>query len=211
MGTKALLTATELEHTPKPLEGGGWELDEGELVQVSPNSFPQSELIQRIYLILRSWLRGRGLGRVAADTWFEIAPHIVRAPDVAFIPADRLAAIDPRHALKVLPALAVEVLGPSPSGRDVSRRVQQYREAGIPLIWVLSIPTGLKLMFMVADLFARLQSKTRWMRPVFCLAFPCRSQSYLRRKNKRILGIAPALPSYRPDKVNQFDPALHAS
>jgi Uma2 family endonuclease len=137
MGTKALLTATELEHTPKPLEGGGWELDEGELVQVSPNSFQQSELVQRIYLILRSWLRGRGLGRVAADTWFELSPHLVRAPDVAFIPADRLAAIDPRHALKVLPALVVEVLGPSPSGRDVSRRVQQYRKAGVPLIWVV--------------------------------------------------------------------------
>lgn len=137
MGTKTLLTAAELEHTPKPMEGGGYELDEGELVQVSPNSFQQSELIQRIYLILRSWLRGRGLGRVAADTWFELAPHVVRAPDVAFIPADRLAGLDPRHALKVLPALVVEVLGPSPSGRDVSRRVQQYREAGIPLIWVV--------------------------------------------------------------------------
>lgn len=137
MGTKALLTATELERTPKPMEGGGWELDEGELVQVSPNSFQQSELIFRMYSILRSFVRGKRLGRVAADTWFELAPHVVRAPDIAFIPADRLAAIDPRHALKVLPALVVEVLGPSPSGRDVTRRVQQYREAGVPVIWVV--------------------------------------------------------------------------
>ena len=137
MGTKALLTATELEHTPKPLEGGGYELDEGELVQVSPNSFQQSKLIQKVYVILQTWLRGKGLGIVAVDTWFEIAPHVVRAPDVAFIPADCLAAIDPRHALKVLPALVVEVLGPSPSGRDVSRRIQQYREAGVQLIWVV--------------------------------------------------------------------------
>jgi Uma2 family endonuclease len=137
MGTKALLTATDLEHTPKPLEGGGWELDEGELVQVSPNRLQQSDLIFRLYSILREFVRAKRLGRVVADTWFEIAPHIVRAPDVAFIPADRLAVIDPRHALKVLPALVVEVLGPSASGRDVSRRVQQYREAGIPLIWVV--------------------------------------------------------------------------
>jgi Uma2 family endonuclease len=31
----------------------------------------------------------------------------------------------------------IEVLGPSLSGRDVSRRVQQYRQAGIPLIGVV--------------------------------------------------------------------------
>ena len=137
MGTKTLITAAELEHTPKPLEGGGWELDEGELVQVSPNSFQQSKLIQKVYAILQTWLRGKGLGAVAVDTWFEIEPHVVRAPDVAFIPANCLAAIDPRHAPKVVPALVVEVLGPSPSGRDVSRRIEQYREAGVPLIWVV--------------------------------------------------------------------------
>lgn len=137
MGTKALLTATELEHTPKPLEGGGWELDEGELVQVSPNSLQQFDLIFRLYSILREFVRAKRLGRVVADTWFELAPYVVRAPDVAFIPADRLAGLDPRQALKVLPALVVEVLGPSPSGRDVSRRVQQYREAGVPLIGVV--------------------------------------------------------------------------
>jgi hypothetical protein len=33
----------------------------------------------------------------------------------------------------------------------------------------------------------------------------------LRRKNKRILGITLALPSYCPDKVNQFDRGLRAS
>jgi Uma2 family endonuclease len=137
MGTKTLITVAELEHTPKPLEGGGWELDEGELVQVSPNSLQQFEVIFRLYSILRSFVRDNGLGKVVADTWFELAPHIVRAPDVAFIPADRLRGIDPRHALKALPTLVAEVLGPSPSGRDVSRRIQQYRQAGIPLIWVV--------------------------------------------------------------------------
>ena len=137
MGTKTLLTAADLEQTPKPMEGGGYELDEGELVQVSPNSLQQFDLIFHLYSILRDFLRGKGLGRVAADTWFELAPHLVRAPDVAFIPADRLPGIDPKHALKVLPALVAEVLGPGPSSRDVSRRIQQYREAGIPLIWIV--------------------------------------------------------------------------
>jgi len=137
MGTRTLLTALDLEQTPKPLEGGGWELDEGELVQASPNSLQQFDLIFRLYSILRDFVRAKGLGRVAADTWFEFGPHTVRAPDVAFIPADRLSRIDPKHALKVLPSLVAEVLGPSPSGRDVSRKVQQYRQAGIPLIWVV--------------------------------------------------------------------------
>lgn len=137
MGTKALLSVLDLERTPRPMEGGGWELDEGELVRVSPNSLQQFDLIFRLYSILRDFVRSKGLGRVVADTWFELPPHTVRAPDVAFIPADRLAGIDPRHVLRVLPSLVVEVLGPSQSARDVSRRVQQYREAGITLIWVV--------------------------------------------------------------------------
>lgn len=148
------LTIEDLEHTPKPIEGGGFELDEGELVYVSPNSLEQWEIIHRAYHLLKEFVDAHGLGLVVADTWFELLPHAVRAPDVAFIPANCLSGIDPRHALKVAPALAVEVLGSSEpalgrqiaisSGsrlagtpRDMARRIRQYFDAGVAHVAVI--------------------------------------------------------------------------
>lgn len=154
MATKTLLTVQDLERTPKPLEGGGYELDEGELVYVSPNSLEQWEIIHRCYHLLKDFVDAQGLGLVVADTWFEILPRAVRAPDVAFVPSERLSGIDPKHALKVIPALAVEVLGSSEPAlarkitleasarlagtpRDMTRRIRQYFEAGVQRVWVL--------------------------------------------------------------------------
>ncbi len=134
---KTLLSTDELEKLPRPEQGGGYELDEGEPVYVSPNSVEQSTIIYRIYALLNEWARRGNLGLVAADSWIELAPGIVRAPDVAYIPRERLSNVDPKHALKVVPALAVEVLSAYSTAREMSRKIQQYRDAGIELIWVV--------------------------------------------------------------------------
>jgi Uma2 family endonuclease len=154
MTTRVLLTAEDLERTPRPIEGGGYELDEGELVYVSPNSIEQWEIIHRVYHLLKEFVDGRKLGLVTADAWIEIAQHSIRAPDVAFIPADRIAGFDPKHALKAVPALAIEVLGSAElalsqriaqdSGarlagtpRDMTRRIRQYFDAGVLRVLVI--------------------------------------------------------------------------
>jgi Uma2 family endonuclease len=62
---------------------------------------------------------------------------VVRAPDVAYVPRERISNLDPKHALKVTPALAVEVLSPLNTAREMSRKIQQYRDAGVELIWVV--------------------------------------------------------------------------
>jgi Uma2 family endonuclease len=137
MSTRTFLSIDEFEKLPEPEQGGGYELDEGEPVYVSPNSFEQAEIIQRIYESLREWARAGDRGLVAADTWIELAPAVVRAPDVAYFPRERVSNIDPKHALKVVPALAVEVLSGRNTAREMSRKIQQYRDAGVELIWVV--------------------------------------------------------------------------
>ena len=137
MNTRTTLSVDEFERLPEPEEGGGYELDEGEAVDVSPNSLEQSEIIYRIYALLKEWAKSSDRGLVAADTWFELAPGVVRAPDVAYVPRERIANLDPKHALKVVPALAVEVLSTYNTAREMSRKIQQYRDAGVELIWVV--------------------------------------------------------------------------
>jgi Uma2 family endonuclease len=134
---KTLLTTDEFERLPEPEQGGGYELDEGEPVYVSPNSLEQFRIIFRLFLMLSDWAKNNDQGLVAADTWIALAPGVVRAPDVAYVPRDRVSDLDPKHALKVVPALAVEVLSASSTAREMSRKIQQYRDAGIELIWVV--------------------------------------------------------------------------
>ena len=134
---KTILSVEEFERLPVPEQGGGYELDEGEPVYVSPNSLEQGTIIQRIYALLNEWARSGKRGLVAPDSWIELSPGVVRAPDVAYIPRERLRDVDPKHALKVVPALAVEVLSPLNSAREMSRKIQQYRDAGVELIWVV--------------------------------------------------------------------------
>jgi len=137
MKTKALLSIDEFERLPEPEQGGGYELDEGEPVYVSPNSLEQGEIIFRIYALLKDWAKSNNRGLVAPDSWIELAPGVVRAPDVAYIPREHITNLDPKHTLKAVPGLVVEVLSPYNTAREMSRKIQQYRDAGVRLIWVV--------------------------------------------------------------------------
>ena len=137
MGIRTCLSIDEFEKLPEPEQGGGYELDEGVPVYVSPNSFEQAEIIQRIYALLKEWAKARNRGLIAADSWFELAPGVVRAPDVVYVPRERISNLDPKHPMKVVPALAVEVPSPLNTAREMSRKIQQYRDAGVELIWVV--------------------------------------------------------------------------
>jgi Uma2 family endonuclease len=134
---KTLLSIDEFEKLPVPEQGGGYELDEGEPVYVSPNSLEQGEIIHRIYALLKEWAKSNDRGLIAPDSWIELAPGVVRAPDVAYIPRDRIVNLDPKHTLKAIPALAVEVLSAYNTAREMSRKIQQYRDAGVELIWIV--------------------------------------------------------------------------
>jgi len=151
---KTLLSIDEFEKLPEPEQGGSYELDEGEPVYVSPNSFERGTIIYRIYKVLEEWVRSGNRGLIAPDSWFELAPGVVRAPDVAYVPRERISNLDPKHALKVVPALAVEVLSAYNTAREMSRKIQQYRDAGIELIWVVDPEKG------EVDIYSSLPLKT---------------------------------------------------
>ena len=94
---KTLLSIDEFEKLPEPEQGGGYELDEGEPVYVSPKSFEQGEIVHRIYALLKQWAQTNNRGLVAPDTWIELSPGVVRAPDVAYRPRERISNLDPKH------------------------------------------------------------------------------------------------------------------
>ena len=85
----------------------------------------------------------RRMGSVyGADVGLKIFPerprHVPRA-DVAFISTARLDdyLADDTPFLEVVPELLVEVVSPSNTAADIDRKVTEYLEAGVSLVWVI--------------------------------------------------------------------------
>ncbi|MGH2618432.1 MAG: Uma2 family endonuclease [Thermomicrobiales bacterium] len=120
---------------------GPWELIDGELVEMSPSAEELSNISANIIVLVGQHVRARRLGRVYnAEGGFVLFPdrETVRAPDVAFVRADRVPHGEARkHFSRLAPDLAVEVLSPSDRPSEVVAKIEMYQEAGVLLIWLV--------------------------------------------------------------------------
>jgi Uma2 family endonuclease len=136
--TTRRVTVEEFESMP--LEGR-WELIDGELVEMSPSAEESSNVGLTIGAILWTFVHEKRLGRLYnAEGGFVLFPDraTVRAPDVAFVRADRVPHGEARkHFSRLAPDLAVEVLSPSDRPNEVVAKIELYQEAGVPLIWLV--------------------------------------------------------------------------
>ncbi|HEV2689307.1 MAG TPA: Uma2 family endonuclease [Bryobacteraceae bacterium] len=137
MSTKTLITAAELEQMPDD-DSVRIELDEGELITMPLAAGDHGHLETKIILLLGNFVVRHRLGRVyTGDTGFRLNPTTVRAPDVAFVRADRVADVQGRGFVSGAPDLAVEIFSPSDSVRQLMRKVKQYHAAGCHTVWVV--------------------------------------------------------------------------
>jgi Uma2 family endonuclease len=137
MSTKTLLTADELERMPDD-DSVQIELDEGELITMPPAGGEHGHIGSGVGADLHFFVKKHKLGRVySADTGFRLSRYTVRAPDVAFVRRERVSAIHSEGFVKGAPDLAVEILSPSDSFRQLTRKVKQYLAAGCHTVWVI--------------------------------------------------------------------------
>ena len=65
-------------------------------------------------------------------------PRHVRKPDLVFVRRGKLPRGKPQEGwLTVVPDLVAEVVSPGDEAEDLEQKLLEYREAGIPLIWVI--------------------------------------------------------------------------
>lgn len=134
MATKTLLTVEDFLRLPEPVDGQ-YELIEGELVQMSP-TMPLHNLVRdRMLISLATFLRGLDLGIVLSEQAFILSEDTVRIPDVAFIAKGRLE--DLRELPEGGPDLAVEVISPSNTLREMDQKVSDYFAAGCKRVWIV--------------------------------------------------------------------------
>ena len=136
---QSLVTAEEL--VAMPADGKRYELVHGELRMMSPAGGQHGRIAMKIGRLLGNYVEAHQLGEVfAAETGFLLAtnPDTVRAPDVAFVRADRYAQIkDVRSFLPIAPDLAVEVVSPNDSSSYVEEKANAWIRFGVPLVLVV--------------------------------------------------------------------------
>ncbi len=136
---KTLLTPDVLLSLP---EQKGYELVDGEIVERKVSvlsSWVGGEIFGRI----RDFCSGRDLGwAFPADNGFQCFPNrprTVRRPDVSFVKAGRITWDDVNHGwLGIVPDLVVEVLSPNDLAYEVDEKIEMFRKAGVPLIWIVN-------------------------------------------------------------------------
>jgi Uma2 family endonuclease len=139
-----LITAEELFEMG---DVGRVELIDGEIVRMSPSGAEHGNVAANILALVREFVNQRGLGRVfAAETGFKLAPRRVRAPDVAYVRADRLTAGIPRKFFDGAPDLAVEVVSPSDTWPEVESKVEDWLARGARSCWVVDPKTRLVMI-----------------------------------------------------------------
>ena len=133
-----LMTAEELEALGPDFFG---ELVDGVLVPTSPSAGSHGSIAMRLAIVLGPFVLEHALGELFdSSTGFVLRrnPDLVRSPDVAFVAASRLAAGVPRRGfLPMAPDLAVEILSPSNTASEMTRKLADYFGHGTRAVWLV--------------------------------------------------------------------------
>ena len=133
------MTAEEFRLWP---HNSGHELIHGQPVEMPEMGAPALYISGTIHILLSLWARagkhGWAFPNDAGIQCFPDDPQRIRKPDVCFVRAGRFPGNQvPEGWIKLPPDLAVEVVSPNDVWSDVSEKVTDYLEAGIPLVWIV--------------------------------------------------------------------------
>jgi Uma2 family endonuclease len=138
MASKTLLTVEEFFERDDLPEDRRYELDEGEIVDLTLPSPNHNRIADQIGDLLKAWTRRSGHGRVyPASTPFALSLDTLRGPDVSFIRKERLESFNEDKPFPGAPDLVVEVVSPSDRRSQLMKKVMQYLSAGAQEVWLV--------------------------------------------------------------------------
>src|SRR5262249_41553321 len=123
-----------------------YEVIDGVRVEREPMGAFETVLASWLCHLLNSFAAGRKLGLAVSEVLFILNAQrdLRRRPDVAFVSYARwLTAVMAREsAWNVVPDLAVEVVSPSNLAEEIDRRITDYFQSGVRLVWVFYPDSG---------------------------------------------------------------------
>ncbi len=131
-----LMTVEEFRALPRPVGAFDYELHDGVLVPVTRPKYKHSRLQKRLCDLLEPLAPPGSL--VDREVAFRGAAEFnLRAADVAYLNAQRHAAIDPEDNIQGAPDLVIEVLSPSNSAAEIFAKEEFCLETGALEFWVV--------------------------------------------------------------------------
>lgn len=112
------------------------ELVDGVLVEKTVG-YEESCLTVELIALIHGFVKARKLGKVSGpDGMMRLFPGLVRIPDVAFVSLKRYSQRrGSRKMPRLVPDLAVEVLSDDNTPKEMSRKLDDYFDAGVRLVW----------------------------------------------------------------------------
>lgn len=135
MPAGTLMTADELLRLPD--DGWRYELVRGELKKMSPSGARHGRVAANLIASLMNHVKRNRLGVVyASEVGFRLSrnPDTVRAPDAAFVRAER--AVDTAGFFDGPPDVAFEVVSPSDRYSEVEDKTLEWLRAGVRVVIV---------------------------------------------------------------------------
>ncbi len=130
-------------------DGNNYELVDGHLVERGMGTWASAVEGTLFYLLYQHKVdKQSGLVFGSGASYQCFPGNRVRKPDVSFIlsgrlPDDRV----PVGHIPIAPDLAVEVVSPTDIQYDVDRKVDEYLEAGVGLVWVVNPDTRVIIIY----------------------------------------------------------------
>lgn len=116
------------------------ELIEGIIFMKSPVSYQHETLFSFLHTILTQYIEEHNLGQVLGSrTAVRITKYTAREPDLLFVSKDRLSIIH-KNELVEAPDLAIEIVSPHDSRREIVTKQVQYEQIGVREFWLIDQP-----------------------------------------------------------------------
>ena len=114
----------------------------GELIILSPTGFETGKNNADLLVQFGIWNRQYKLGIVCdSSTGFILPNGAIRSPDVSWIAKERVAKFSKEEKAKFLPItpdFALELMSPSDRLQDIQAKMQEYKDNGVKLGWLIN-------------------------------------------------------------------------
>ena len=120
---------------------GRYELVDGEVVELAPVQRRHGRTASSISAAFHNYCRRIGVGWSEVDVGYTVSsgPDTVRSPDVSLVLRDAQndGEEEQRAFIPGAPDIAVEIVSPSNTAREMERKVAEYLAAGSQRVWVV--------------------------------------------------------------------------
>jgi Uma2 family endonuclease len=114
-----------------------YELEDGELIEMNRPTPRHQRVLLKLAMVIEEHISTHGLGRLYPEVNVEFSQNKVYTPDLVFYTTENVRNVDEYSSLTQPPMLVVEILSPSTTMRDTTRKLKTYCEAGVAWYWLI--------------------------------------------------------------------------